>query len=81
MSVGDSSAKCQDRRADPHLWQNGVVDLKQDFDQDLSRFAGPHGDALAMADIGLHAMSIVASNTIIVGAAGREGTTPGFVAF
>jgi glucose dehydrogenase len=56
--------------------KNGVIDLKQDFDQDLSRFATPDEDALTMADIGLHATPIVAGNTIIVGAAGREGTTP-----
>jgi glucose dehydrogenase len=56
--------------------KNGVVDLKEDFDQDLSRFATSDGDALTMADIGLHASPVVAGNTIIVGAAGREGTTP-----
>ena len=31
---------------------------------------------LTMADIGLHASSAIANDTIIVGAAGREGTTP-----
>jgi quinoprotein glucose dehydrogenase len=56
--------------------QNGVVDLKQDFDQDLSRFARGELDALTMADIGLHASPAIANDTIIVGAAGREGTTP-----
>jgi quinoprotein glucose dehydrogenase len=56
--------------------KNGVVDLKEDFDQDLSRFASADGDALTMADVGLHASPVVAGNTIIVGAAGREGTTP-----
>jgi quinoprotein glucose dehydrogenase len=60
----------------PGFGKAGVVDLKQDFDQDLSRFAGPSGDGLVMADIGLHATPIVAGNIIIVGAAGREGTTP-----
>src|SRR5262245_29117352 len=56
--------------------RNGVVDLKQDFDQDLGKFAGPYGDGLTMADIGLHATPAIARDTIIVGAAGREGTTP-----
>jgi glucose dehydrogenase len=60
----------------PGFGKNGVVDLKQDFDQDLSKFAGPYGDGLTMADIGLHATPAVARDTIIVGAAGREGTTP-----
>ena len=60
----------------PGFGRNGIVDLKEDFDQDLSRFALPNADALTMADIGLHATPIVAGNTIIVGAAGREGTTP-----
>jgi quinoprotein glucose dehydrogenase len=55
---------------------NGVVDLKKDFDQDLSRFARPYADALTMADIGLHASPVIGGDTIVVGAAGREGTTP-----
>jgi quinoprotein glucose dehydrogenase len=60
----------------PSFGQNGVVDLKLDFDQDLSRFARNGLDALTMADIGLHASPAIANDTIIVGAAGREGTTP-----
>jgi quinoprotein glucose dehydrogenase len=60
----------------PTFGANGVVDLKKDFDQDLRRFAGPDGDELVMADMGLHATPIIAKDTIIVGAAGREGTTP-----
>lgn len=52
---------------DPGFGRDGVVDLKEDFDQELD---------LVMADIGLHATPIIAGNTIIVGAAGREGTTP-----
>ena len=60
----------------PGFGKNGVVDLKQDFDQDLSRFAGPSGDATVMTDVGLHATPIVSGNIVIVGAAGREGTTP-----
>ena len=55
---------------------NGVIDLKKDFDQDLSRFARPGADALTMADIGLHASPVIGKDTIVVGAAGREGTTP-----
>ena len=60
----------------PGFGKNGIVDLKEDFDQDLSRFALPNADALTMTDVGLHATPIIAGNTIIVGAAGREGTTP-----
>ena len=56
--------------------ENGVIDLKKDFDQDLSRFARPGFDALTMADIGLHASPVIGKDTIVVGAAGREGTTP-----
>jgi quinoprotein glucose dehydrogenase len=56
--------------------EGGVVDLKKDFDQDLSRFARPGFDALTMADIGLHASPVIGKDTIVVGAAGREGTTP-----
>lgn len=55
---------------------DGVIDLKKDFDQDLSRFARPGADALTMADIGLHASPVIRNDTIVVGAAGREGTTP-----
>ena len=33
-------------------------------------------DALTMADIGLHASPVIGKDTIVVGAAGREGTTP-----
>jgi quinoprotein glucose dehydrogenase len=60
----------------PTFGNNGVVDLKQDFDQDLSRFARPYADALTMADIGLHASPVIGNDVIVVGAAGREGTTP-----
>jgi quinoprotein glucose dehydrogenase len=60
----------------PGFGVNGVVDLKKDFDQDLRRFGTPDADEFVMADIGLHATPIIAKDTIIVGAAGREGTTP-----
>lgn len=56
--------------------EGGVIDLKKDFDQDLSRFARPGFDALTMADIGLHASPVIGKDVIVVGAAGREGTTP-----
>ena len=60
----------------PSFGGDGVIDLKKDFDQDLSRFAKPYADALTMADIGLHASPVIGKDTIVVGAAGREGTTP-----
>jgi quinoprotein glucose dehydrogenase len=47
--------------------KNGVIDLKTDNDQELD---------LTMADIGLNATPIIAKDTIVVGAAGREGATP-----
>ena len=46
---------------------NGVVDLKQDFDQELDPITG---------EAGLHAAPAVSGNTIIIGAAFREGFTP-----
>lgn len=60
----------------PGFGEGGVVDLKKDFDQDLSRFARNGQDGLTMADIGLHASPVIGKDTIVVGAAGREGTTP-----
>jgi quinoprotein glucose dehydrogenase len=60
----------------PTFGDNGDVDLKKVFDQDISRFARPYADALTMADIGLHASPVIGKDTIVVGAAGREGTTP-----
>ena len=60
----------------PSFGDNGVIDLKKDFDQDLGRFARNGQDALTMADIGLHASPVIGKDTIVVGAAGREGTTP-----
>ena len=60
----------------PSFGEGGVIDLKKDFDQDLSRFARNGQDGLTMADIGLHASPVVGKDTIVVGAAGREGTTP-----
>ncbi len=60
----------------PTFGEGGVVDLKKDFDQDMSRFARNGEDGLTMADIGLHASPVIGKDTIVVGAAGREGTTP-----
>jgi len=48
---------------------NGEVDLKQDFDQELR----PN---LEVGEVGLHAAPAVSGNTIIIGAAFREGFTP-----
>jgi len=47
--------------------QNGVVDLKQDDDQELD---------LETAEIGLHSTPVVAKNVVIVGAAHKEGGRP-----
>jgi quinoprotein glucose dehydrogenase len=47
--------------------KNGVVDLKEDNDQQLD---------LTMADVGLNATPMIAKDIIVVGAAGREGATP-----
>lgn len=48
--------------------KDGIVDLKQDFDQEIKD--------LVTGEVGLHAAPAVAGNTIIVGAAFREGFTP-----
>jgi quinoprotein glucose dehydrogenase len=47
--------------------KNGVVDLKQDDDQDMDLITG---------DIGLHAAPVIAKDVIIVGAAHTEGSRP-----
>ena len=44
-----------------------MVDLKQDFDQQID---------LTKAPVGLHATPIVASNVVIVGAAFETGANP-----
>lgn len=46
---------------------DGIVDLKQDFDQQLD---------LVNGEVGLHSTPTVAGDTVIVGAAFREGFTP-----
>ncbi|HKH74291.1 MAG TPA: hypothetical protein VKA59_23190 [Vicinamibacterales bacterium] len=47
--------------------KNGVVDLKQDDDQDMDLITG---------DIGLHAAPVIARDVIIIGAAHTEGSRP-----
>jgi quinoprotein glucose dehydrogenase len=47
---------------------NGIVDLKQNLDQE--------GLDLTTAEIGLHAAPIIAKDVIVIGAAHREGTAP-----
>src|SRR5262245_46643181 len=51
----------------PSFGLNGVVDLKADNDQKIDLITG---------DIGLHAAPVITRDTIIVGAALREGTAP-----
>lgn len=47
---------------------DGIVDLKKDFDQDIKD--------LVTGEAGLHAAPAISGNTIIIGAAFREGFTP-----
>jgi glucose dehydrogenase len=47
--------------------QDGIVDLKRDFDQELD---------LTSAPVGLHATPLVASDVVIVGAAFETGANP-----
>jgi len=51
----------------PGFGQNGVVDLKQDDDQDMNLVTG---------EVGLHAAPVIASDVIIVGAAHLSGSLP-----
>jgi quinoprotein glucose dehydrogenase len=51
----------------PTFGANGVVDLKANNDQNIDPVTG---------DIGLHAAPVITRDTIIVGAALREGTAP-----
>ena len=51
----------------PGFGKGGVVDLKQDFDQEVDLISG---------DVGLHATPIVAKNVVIVGAAHLSGMAP-----
>jgi quinoprotein glucose dehydrogenase len=52
---------------DPAFGANGMVDLKQDIDQDLD---------LLTADIGLHSTPLVVRNMVVVGAAHSAGDVP-----
>jgi quinoprotein glucose dehydrogenase len=51
----------------PSFGQNGVVDLKQDDDQEMD---------LETAEVGLHSTPVVAKGVVIVGAAHKEGGRP-----
>jgi len=52
---------------DPGFGEGGIVDLKQNDDQELD---------LATADIGLHSAPTIARNVVIIGAAHTAGNTP-----
>ncbi len=52
---------------DPAFGNNGIVDLKKDFDQELD---------VETADVGLHATPMVARDTVVVGAAHTAGDVP-----
>ena len=54
---------------DASFGTDGVVDLKTDFDQDIK-------GGLTNGEAGLHAAPAISGNTIIIGAAFREGFTP-----
>ena len=47
--------------------EDGIVDLKKDFDQELDPTVG---------EVGVHSAPAISGNTIIIGAAFREGFTP-----
>ncbi len=51
----------------PGFGRNGVVDLKQDDDQEIDLVTG---------EVGLHAAPVVAKDVVIVGAAHRSGGVP-----
>jgi quinoprotein glucose dehydrogenase len=51
----------------PGFGRNGIVDLKQDFDQELD---------LEKAPVGLHSTPMIAKNVVIVGAAFATGANP-----
>ena len=59
----------QDGRSRPSFGKNGVVDLKLDDDQTI-------WPDLTTGEIGLQSAPVVANNTILIGAAFREGMTP-----
>ncbi len=47
--------------------EDGIVDLKKDFDQNID---------LTVGEVGVHSAPAISGNTIIIGAAFREGFTP-----
>lgn len=51
----------------PAFGQDGVVDLKQDIDQNIDLVEG---------EIGIHSTPVIANDVVLVGAAFREGGTP-----
>jgi len=53
---------------DPEFGENGIVDLKKDWDQDIAD--------LETGEAGVHSAPAISGNTIIIGAAFREGFTP-----
>jgi quinoprotein glucose dehydrogenase len=52
---------------DPAFGKNGVIDLREDDDQQIN---------LTTGDIGLHSTPIIAKNVIVVGAAHADGRVP-----
>jgi quinoprotein glucose dehydrogenase len=52
---------------DPAFGQNGIVDLKKDFDQDID---------LVNSDVGLHSTPLIARDVVVVGAAHTAGDVP-----
>jgi quinoprotein glucose dehydrogenase len=57
----------KDGRRIPSFGRDGIVDLKLEMDQEMDAVTG---------EVGLHSAPIVAGNTIIIGAAHREGGAP-----
>ena len=62
----------------PSFAENGIVDLKLDDDQTISDWNNNHEwvPNLETGEIGIQSAPVVAGNTVIVGAAFREGMTP-----
>src|ERR1700686_1625566 len=54
---------------EPGFWNKGAIDLKQDDDQQIL-------PDLITGEIGIQSAPVVAKNTVIIGAAFREGMTP-----
>lgn len=62
----------------PSFGENGIVDLKLDDDQTISDWNSNHEWVAntETGEIGIQSAPVVAGNTVIVGAAFREGMTP-----